>query len=256
MGKFLLPVFILFCFPLFAQEDPNQLGIFEENSVVYRSQRNGGVIVYTNGLGGNFYWGKHLDGFKRRMLGIEITTIKHPKEVRQYNPIHQDAKSYAFGKINSVVALRPTIGLKVDKFDKLRENGVQVGYFIAAGPAIAFLKPVYLEIGIPEDDSSNPFQYERIETERYDPDKHTYSNIYGRSPYIKGIEETTLTVGLHFKVGAHFEYSPYKEGIKALEVGFAGDIYPTKLPIMASDVNQSVILNVYLNLLFGKKYKE
>ncbi len=254
--RYIVLVFLLLSTTLFAQQDEDNLGIFEENSVVYRSQRSGGVIVYSNGVGGNFYWGKHLDGFKRRLLGIEVTTLKHSKEVKQYNPYYPDARSYAFGKINSVVAIRPTIGLKVDKFDKLRENGVQVGYFISAGPAIALMKPVYLEIGYPRDDNTNPFIYERIQTERYDPEQHTYSNIYGRSTFLKGIEESTFTVGLHVKAGAHFEYSPYKDGIKALEVGLAADIFPSQLEIMASDVNQSVLLNIYLNLLFGTKYKE
>ena len=243
-------------FPLFSQQQENNLGIFEENSVVYKSQRNGGVIVYSNGLGGNFYWGKHVDGFKRRMLGIELTTVKHPKEVKQYNPYYQDAKSYVFGKLNSVIALRPTYGIKVDKFDKLRENGVQVGYFLGVGPAIAFLKPIYLEIGHTDGDQGNPFDYDYIRTEKYNPSEHSISNIYGRAPHIKGIDEMRCNVGLHLKAGAHFEYSPSQTKIKALEVGLAADLYPVPLDIMASDGNQNLFLNIYINLLFGSKYKE
>lgn len=256
-GFYLIFIFLLPSVAVFGQQEEGSLGIFEENSVVYRSQRNGGAILYTNGWGGNFYWGKHLDGFKRRMLGLELTTVKNPKEVRQYNPYHQNAKSYVFGKVNSVIALRPTYGIKVDKFDKLRENGVQVGYFFSAGPVLAFLKPVYLEIGkFIDEENVNPFDYDYLSAERYDPSEHSLTNIYGRSSYLKGLLETDLMVGLHVKMGAHFEYSPEKDQIRALEVGISGDFFPAPVPIMASDVNQSILFNIYINFLFGKKYKE
>ena len=257
MRKLLIVLFLFASAELFSQEDPNQLGIFEENSVLYRSQRTGGLIMYSNGLGGNFYWGKHLDGFKRRMLGIEITTVKHPKEVKQYNPYYQDAKSYVFGKLNSVIALRPTYGFKFDKYDKLRENGVQVGYFIGGGPVIAFLKPIYLQImHFNDDNNGNPFNYDYIEAERYNPNQHSISNIYGRASNLKGIDELRLNVGIHLKAGAHFEYAPHKTKLRALEVGVAADIFPAPIEIMASETNQNLLLNIYLNLLFGNKYKE
>ena len=104
---------LCFASSVFAQQ-----GIFGENSVVYKSQREGGIVAYTNGWGADFTFGKHVDGFRRRMIHLEITSLKHPKQIRSYNPFYEDARSYFYGKLNSVFTIKSTWGYKKVLFDR------------------------------------------------------------------------------------------------------------------------------------------
>ena len=229
-----------------------QKGIFEENSVVYRRQIAGGIIGYTNGLGLNYGWGKHVDGFKRRMYHVELTNLRHHKEIKSFNPIYDNARGYVFGKMNSVLVMRGTWGMKTVKFDKLRAEGVQISYNWAVGPALALLKPVYYEIGVSEDSSG--FRFDYLVEEKFDADRHNVNNIFGRASFFQGVNEISVMPGIHAKFGLNFEYSPDRVGIRALEVGLAMDAYLSRLKIMATEENRQVYFNFYLNLLFGKKF--
>lgn len=221
---------------------------FGENSTEFKRQFVGGPILHTHGFGGSVAWGKRKDGFRVKMYQLELVTLKHEKEYRTFNPYYDDSKSYVYGKMNQVLLLRPTFGIKRVRYDKLRPAGVEVGYSYSIGPSLAILKPVYLEIGYPE------FPYEYVESERYDPDNHTIDRIYGRASNLKGIDQLKLIPGIHTKFGMVFEYAADRDGIKGLEVGATLDVFPKKLPIMAFTNNHSVYFNFYLQLLFGKKY--
>lgn len=221
--------------------------IYGDGSVEFKRQIVGGPILHTHGFGVSIAWGRRVNGFKQRMIQIDLVTLKHEKEIKTFSP-YEDSKGYVYGKLNQVILINPTWGYKHVKYDKLRASGVEVGYSYGIGPSLALLKPVFLEIGYPE----YPFQY--TVTERYDPEIHNTLNIYGRASNLKGIEKMKMIPGVHAKFGMVFEYSPYKDGIKALEVGATLDLYPKALPIMAYINNHSSYLNFYVTLLFGKKY--
>lgn len=223
-------------------------GIFGENSTEFKRQVVGGPVLHTRGFGLSFAWGKRIDGFHQRMIQIELVTMKHEKEYRSFNPYYDDSKGYVFGKLNQMIVLRPTWGVKRQLYDKLRPSGVEVGYSYGIGPSLAFLKPIYLEIGYPE------FPYTYLETERYNPEEHTIDRIYGRSSNLKGIEKMQLIPGLHGKFGMVFEYADTRDRIKGIEVGATVDAYIKKVPIMAFVPNHSLFFNFYLQLIFGKKY--
>ena len=228
-------------------QDEGKGAIFGENSTEFKRQLVGGPILHTAGLGATFAWGKRVNGFQQRMIQLEFVTLKHEKESRFINSNYADSKGFVYGKLNQPLLLRSSIGFKHQKYDKLRPSGVEVGYAYGIGPTFALLKPVYLDIAYSD-------QYTYVETERYDPEIHDINQILGRGPNLKGINEIKLVPGIHAKFGMVFEYSPYKEGIKGLEVGAMVDVFPKKLPIMAFANNHSVFFNFYLQLLFGKKY--
>lgn len=223
-------------------------GIFGENSVEFKRQFVGGPILHTHGFGAGIAWGKRIDGFRQRMYQFEIVTLKHEKEYRTFNPYYDQSKGYVFGKLNQVFLLRPTIGIKRQRYDKLRKAGVEVGYAYSIGPSFAILKPVYLEIGYPE------FPYAYVTSERYNPEIHSIDRIFGRASNLKGIDEIGLIPGLHAKFGVVFEYSSLRDGIKGIELGATLDAFPKKVPIMAFAKNNSLFFNFYIQLLFGKKY--
>ena len=183
--------------------------------------------------------------------------MKHEKEIKSFNPVYDNSKSYVYGKLNSFFVIRPGIGRKKILTDKLRQSGVQVGYTWGLGLSGGITKPVYLEIGYP----SIPYDY--LAVERYDPDRHYFDDIYGRASGLNGLEELKFYPGAFAKFALNFEYSNEKDRLKGLEVGAVLDAYPSRIPIMAENVgelegiqNENLFLNFYINLFIGKKYNK
>jgi len=224
--------------------------IFEETTVIYKESIFGGLTLHTNGYGAHFSYGKNLTAFKSRIYKLDITIMRHPKEVRSFNAFYEDSRSYIYGKLNQFFILRPSIGNRVVKYDKIRPGGVAVGYSWHVGPAIGLTKPVYLEILVPE---TPPFQ--RIVVERYDPVRHTFSDIYGRAGGLRGFNEMQLHPGIHGGAALNFEYDPAREGLKGIEIGVNVDYFPLgEVEIMALTSNTDLFVNLYVTLQFGKKF--
>lgn len=231
-----------------------QQTIYDETRVLYRKELYGGVIVHGDGWGFNFYHGKHRTAKDRRLLGVEIVGMKHPKEIKSFNPFYEDSRGYFYGKQNTMLVLRPTFGGKHQIADKIRRTGVELNYVWGLGPSLAFVKPVYLQIGKPDN-----FPYDIIVVERYDPQVHDIQNIYGRASWFNGFGEMRLYPGAFGRFGFNFEHSGQTSGIKAIEVGVGMDVYPVVIPIMAEleDVrNKRFFPQFYLSVQFGKKFTE
>lgn len=218
---------------------------------LYSHEMSGGPMLHAHGWGVTFQYGKYATARDRNMLGIDIVTMKHPKEIKSFNPNYQDARGYFYGKLNSTVVLRPTYGRKHRITEKLRKSGVEVNYVWGIGPSLAFLKPVYLQIGQPT------FPYQYIVTERYDPAEHFADNIFGRASWFKGLGETKIYPGGFGRFAFNFEYATTNTGIKALEAGVTMDAFGRKLPQMAvlegEDYNNRFFLGFYLTMHFGAK---
>ncbi len=229
-----------------------QQTIYDETRVLYRKELLGGITIHGNGWGLFFQHGKHRNAKDRRMLGVEAVGMKHPKEIKSFNPYYEDSRGYFYGKANSMIILRPTYGRKHQITDKIRHSGVEINYVWAIGPSLGLVKPVYLQIGKPDN-----FPYEAIVIERYDPVRHDVQNIYGRATWFRGLNEIQLYPGGFARFGFNFEYSGQASGIKGLEVGASMDAYPLAVPIMAEldgVVNKQFFFQFYLSVQFGKKF--
>lgn len=233
-----------------------QTGIFDGERTLYTKEVSGGFIAHGEGWGLNFHHGTYTTARKRRLIGVEIVNMKHPKEVKSFNPYYEDSRGYFYGKVNSVLFIRPTIGQRIQITDKIRHMGVEVNFTYSVGPSIALLKPVYLEIGYDTADALGGYPYYRISSERYDPDRHFAESIFGRSSWFRGLNESTFEVGGHARAGLNFEHSGTNGGLKAIEVGVFADVFARPLVIMAEDervTNKSVFVGLYGSLHFGKK---
>ena len=228
-----------------------QGSIFDDERTLYAKEISGGFIAHGDGWGLNFQHGKYTTARMRRELGLEIVGMKHPKEVKSFNPYYEDSRGYFYGKINSLILIRPTFGGKYQVTDKIRRGGVEVNVLWGIGPSIGMLKPVYLQIGKPN------IPYETIVVERYDPDVHFVDDIFGRASWFNGFSESTFVVGGFGRVGVNFEHSSENAGLKAIEVGATLDAFAEKVPIMAEIegvTNKQFFLEFYASLQFGKKY--
>jgi len=243
-------LFVFFHFIGFAQSE-----LYDEPVILYSHQIYGGFNVHTNGWGGSVTIGKYREAHKIWLYSFDAVGMKHEKEVKSFNPVYEQSKSYVYGKLNSFFILRPGVGQMRILTDKLRHSGVQVAYTWLVGFSAGITKPVYLEIGYP----SIPYDY--LAVEKYDPSKHYFDDIYGRASGINGLDEMKLHPGGFAKFAFNFEYSNEKDRLKGLEVGAVVDVFPTRIPIMAEKIgeldgvkNKNLFFSFYLNIFLGKKY--
>jgi hypothetical protein len=218
----------------------------------YDYERTLGLNAHSSGWGGGMRFGKKLSGMKVRYFEYEFLSMKHPKEVRTINQMYSDARSYVYGKLNSFSAFRIGAGLQDVLFVKSqRSSGVEVRYHLFGGFSAGLAKPVYLYII-----NYRSFADPVVSLERYNPDLHFSETIYGRAPFVKGVNETKIHPGIYLKLGMSFEYAPYSDEIRLLEVGVTADYFYKDIPIMAYTDNKSVFLGFYLAFNFGKRFNK
>lgn len=226
--------------------------VYEDARVPFKREWYGGAMIHGDGWGLNLYYAKHRTAVDRLLYGLEIVGMKHPKEVKSFNPYYEESRGYFYGKSNALLIVRPTFGKKQQLTDKIRKSGVELNLVWGIGPSLGLAKPVYLEIGKPDN-----VPYQEFAIERYDPAVHNIQNIYGRASWFRGLGEARLYPGAFGRAGLNFEYSGHTTGIKALEVGASMDAYPVKVPIMAElegVENKQFFFEFYLAVQFGRKY--
>ena len=214
---------------LYAQDLDGELG--KERLFTHRI--DGGLTLHTRGMGANLQLGKYAGISKIRTLTIEWVSIKSEKEIKSYNPVYDQGKSYVYGKVNAFYAVRIGLGKRHINTRKMRNGAVALGWRYAFGPVIGLVKPVYLEIGYP----SIPYDY--VVSERYDPDKHGIENIYGRSSGLNGLLEMGVHPGGFGSVALDFEYGGRREMLRMISIGANLDFYPVAAPIMADRFEQN-----------------
>ena len=222
-----------------------------ENKIGFRSEWYGGVHLNTSGWGGELTRSKFRTYKKYDLFTLNISSLRHVKEFRIRNQIVPNARSFKYGKINTVLTTRLSYGRRYMLYEKFREKGVEIYFIGQAGLNVALLKPIYLEI-VKFDQDGKPLPI-RVD-ERYDTDIHNDQNIFGKSSSLKGIGESKFNFGGYAKTGFMFEFADNREKILALETGVMLDFFPKKLVILDSELNPQLFFNIYLNLVFGKKY--
>lgn len=236
---------------IFAQTNQNPNEFQEQKHILYKDEWSLGLTLHSSGWGGFFRKGKNETITKKRMWEIEFVGMSHPKEVKSVNPYYENAKSFVFGKINALGVLRAGYGFHRVLWEKGEVNGVEIRLNYTGGLSLGLAKPVYLIFANYDPKNNSDFV-----TERYDPENphHSLDNIVGRAEFLKGFDEIKPYPGLYARVGFTFEYAPYDDDVRALEVGIIVDAYPKTIPIMAYIENKQVYFNLYLSILFGRKY--
>lgn len=209
-----------------------------------------GVSAHSSGLGLNLNIAKFKTYKHKSLFNIELLSVKHNKEYKIYGAPDENAKKYVFGKLNSLYLSRIGLGRRKVVVEKLREKGLQLAINWSTGLSVGFVKPVYLQV-LKFDILDN---LTGISSERYDPDLHNFSDIYGRGRWSKGLFETKINPGIYFKAGLEFDYSITREIINTLEVGMMVDLFYSPIKIMADNNANYIFPNLYLNFSLGNKY--
>ena len=201
---------------------------------------NGGAT----GWGIAFQYGIQKNYKYKNTFGFTITNIRHVKEYKIY-PQLSSSKGFYFGKLKSVVALRPTYGGKILMFQSKRENGIEISAKWSIGPSFGLVKPIYLKI-----DKFNAPSTD----EKYDPLIHNTGNITARSSWFKGLGESEIRIGAFGKFGVDFNFSSVRGNISGGELGvmldyFVGD----KVEILYNNDNRNFFASFYLQFNLGQK---
>jgi hypothetical protein len=248
----ILFLLITISLPTFAQFDTELLDSLE-NKILYNRERTYGVVLHSLGIGVNYRTGKRITYFKTRVLEFEFVSMKSYKQVKMINPYVVNSKRYVYGKSNDAFIIRAGVIWKKLLNRKPYWGGVEVRFTYGGGLSLGIAKPYYLYIIKDISGSGETFT---IVPERFDPTKHSNTDIYGRAPFSKGFNEITIHPGIQLKTGLNFEFGTQNTKIKSLEIGGTIDILPTGLTIMFSNSNQIFFPTIYLTISFGKRFNK
>ena len=220
----------------------------EDGNTVMRKDYTFGINFNANN--GATGWGFAFDyGFQKNykyknLISLTVTNIRHPKEFKIFNP-NSNSRGYYYGKLESLVNIRPTYGGKRVMYKASREEGIEISAKWSIGPSFGILKPVYLRI--------QKFNSPLLD-EKYDPTLHNTENINSRSNYFKGLSEAKIRVGGFAKLGIDFNFSTKKDNISGGEVGIMID-YMTGSPIVLLNNNagKNIFGVLYLQFNLGQK---
>lgn len=257
ISMLLLFVTLFFAPNFFAQIEG---GIDSSKDIVYGEgvdvlfSHTSGVSIqaHTQGAGIGFRYGFFLTAKSSRSIGTELLYFRHEKEEKTYNPVYDEGLPYVFGKVNSLLIFRVFVESRRELSPKLRKGAVQIQRVFRYGGSLGLEKPVYLEIGYPE------IPYEYLATERYDPDEHFYNDIFGRSPWVSGLDEMKVVPGGNVCYGLIFEYGNERSRTRSVEVGASIDVFIRPVEIIAEQFvdSQFAFLSLYLKLGVGAKWTQ
>jgi hypothetical protein len=239
--------------PLYSQFDTEPVNDTLDNMILYNKQKTYGVVLHSLGMGLNFRTGKRLSYFKTRMLEFEFVTMRSYKQFKLINPYVINSKRYVFGKSNDAFFIRAGFVWKKLLNKKPYWGGVEVRFTYGGGLSLGLAKPYYLYIIKDINGSGETFT---IVPEKFDPDKHSRTDIYGRAPFTKGINEITVHPGLHLKAGLNFEWGKNNTKIISGEVGAAADILPAGMTVMYENQDQIIFPTAYITISLGKRYNK
>lgn len=252
---------------LFGQEVlvPGENYYEDKKGIVYSKELTVNFKLHTNGYSFGVDIGTLQTYYLTRFYSIEIGELKHPKEFRQSFDFRSPttnriSRAFIFGKENTFIPLRVGFGEKRYLSEKAKRKGVAIGMSYAAGPSIGLLKPYYLDLLRFNDTGGEPY----VRSERFSEENAAVflntNNIYGSSGFAKGLNEISVAPGAHAKFAIHFDWGAFDEFAKALDAGVMVDFYFRRIPIMVDSPivenaeNQSVFINLYLNLQLGKRW--
>tara|TARA_B110000881_G_scaffold102095_1_gene89629 strand:+ start:3038 stop:3826 length:789 start_codon:yes stop_codon:yes gene_type:complete len=254
-------------FPLFVWGLPNSVAaqvrdgistgkdaVYGEDGVDVLYSHTSGIhlIAHSQGAGIGAHYGWFLNAKTSRSINADLVYFKHEKEEKTSNPVYNDGLPYVFGKLNSFLVFRINIETRKELTPKLRQGAVRVERVFRYGIGLGLEKPVYLEIGYPE------IPYDYLATELYNPDEHFYNDIYGRSPWVNGLDEMNVIPGGNLNYALSFEYGDVRGMTRHVEMGTSLDVFVRPVEIMAVQFVESQLffLSLYLKIGLGANWTQ
>ncbi len=236
-----------FLYPQSLDDDvllPIDAGV-DNREIIYTKYASGGLSFLTHGYQASFRRQHTRSAFYEHGYEIDLSLIRHPKEVSVRSGAYLGSKPYCYGKVNTHINLRAGYGLNKEIASRVDMGAVEINAYVAGGLSLAVLKPVYLYVA----------DEEGIVKRRYDPEKYPQSAIMGGTWFFNGLERCNFHPGIYLKAAINFDYSIKEKNILTLEVGTVIDYYFTDVKIMKSPAKNYSLYNAfYISMFFGKKW--
>ena len=243
----LLGLFTMFCGSNALAQGSNGLDAVygEGTDVLMTDAARFHLTLHSQGAGFGVQRGTFQGAFLERGWQGELVFVRHPKEEKTRNPVYEESLPYIYGKVNAHHALRIERYTTRVITEKYRQHGVTVARTRQWGVVLGLAKPVYLEIGYPD------IPYTSVAVERYDPEVHFSDRIYGRAPWVNGLEDIGFNPGLGWGEGFSFEFNDQRSKTRTLEVGLRTDVYLKRAEIMAAEFVESRRIHFTCCLRYG-----
>lgn len=230
----------------------------ETKGIIYNAEKAAQVRFHTNGFAIGWYNGTIKTYYRTNFVHYEVGYLKDPHELSQRfdysNPFNsQAARSFTFGKQNSLYVARVGWGQRTYYSDMARKRGVSIGSSYEFGGILGLQKPYYLELVRFKDNGTSAY----LSTEKYSKDnKDIFTNIdriFGGAGFFKAWEEIKPIPGVFGKAGLLFQWDTADGYFTGMEAGIQADVFPKKVPIMINQPNQLLFLNLYISVELGKR---
>jgi hypothetical protein len=203
--------------------------------IIYNHELSGGVLIHTSGWG-IFMDVTHRDELKKKTLWeFELSQIHHSKEVKQTIDFglaffgFNSPKPFVYGKQNNFYQVNASYGKQFMIAEKAQKSGVELGIKLLGGFSLGLLKPYYLNVLYPTDNSTYEIRTIRYTAETADKFLD-WGSIYGGAGFIYGFDQIKFIPGIHLKGGLNFDWAQNEDALKALEVGVTVDAYYKDVP--------------------------
>ncbi len=256
MKKCLLPffLFITVLLTVTAQDAPTPES---ELNILRLEDQSWGYRLHSRGWGVFYDYSKQLTYYKRKVYQFEIAEYKHPKQNKQIGLLDQKVgqappRPYVYGKQNNFYLLRAMLGRRKQLGEKAEKGGIEIWNTFMIGPSLGILKPYYLNYdnGLDDGPAISRIKYTGDNEDQF-LNEHS---IYGSAGFYRGFFESKIIPGIHTKYGYYFDWAPYKDMIRALEVGATADVYFRNAPLMVLEENSFFFFSVYVSLQLGKRW--
>src|SRR5262249_10320345 len=159
-------------------------------------------------------YNKIKDARTKTIYEFEIGQIKHVKERKQTQDFGfnlagvESPKPFVFGKQNNFYPIDISIGREKEIGRKADKSGVSISVKYLGGVSIGILKPYYLDLLYPLDNTDD-----EIISTRYSAATSAMfldrNSIFGGSGFSYGLGEISVIPGLHAKLGLSFDWAAY-----------------------------------------------
>ena len=215
----------------------------------------------TNGWSGGMYYLKQTGAGKKTIWQVHFSEIRHEKEIKQErtdNTFSYLGKNtaYIFGKINNAYTLQLGYGREQMLLPALLDGNMSISLRYSAGPALAMLKPYYLDLIYVE---YLPEQVAHIQTEKYSAANADHflepGSIRGKAAWSKGLGEIKYIPGAFAELAFAIEPDKPQSFVKTITIGGNIAFYSSKIEIMADRKAYPYQASFFVGLALGKRWK-
>lgn len=209
-----------------------------------------GVMAHTHGFGFDIQYLLLRDNNKSIVFSTAISSVKHPQELKIESAYSdQGGKRYIWDKKNYGYVLAPTVGIAKDWIPNNGFSRIAVRTNFSAGPALALLKPYYLEVAVPINGNQAI-----VEIDKYDATKYNYSNIVGEADYFLGLNEISVQPGIQAKISTLVDFAGHKDVIRGFEFAVFANYFAQPLDLLDLQDDRQFWLGGSIQFLIGNKW--